>query len=322
MRKILLTGAAGFIGFHLAQHLHNRGDFVMGIDNFNSYYNPALKRHRAAILLEKGIEVVPLDIGDSSSLMKLVQKQQITHLVHLAAQAGVRYSLECPQEYLKVNIDGFLAILETCRAFPHIPLIYASSSSVYGLNTEAPFSVADRTDHQASLYGVTKKCNELMAHTYHHLFGISCTGLRFFTVYGPWGRPDMAYYRFASNMMQGKEIELYNFGQMERDFTYIDDIVEGASAAIDHCSGYHLFNLGNHRPETLAALVEALESALGVRAKIKFAPMQLGDVKATFADISSSKNSLGFFPKTSLSAGIDLFAKWFLSYEQQNRLFK
>jgi len=310
-KKILITGCAGFIGFHLSESLKKRGDDVIGLDNFNDYYDPELKIKRAHLLANQGIEVVKGDINDPKLLLDLIDNQGTTHLVHLAAQAGVRYSLTNPHAYVEANITGFLNILETIRKRPHISLTYASSSSVYGTNTKTPFSEEDRTDHQASFYGVTKKTNELMASTYSHLFGILTTGLRFFTVYGPWGRPDMAYYSFTKAIDEGREIELFNQGKMERDFTYIDDIVEGCIKAIDLESKNAIFNLGNHRSEPLIHLVEAIEKGLNKKAKIRYSNMQLGDVEKTYADISLSQEQLKFFPKTSLSQGILKFIDWY-----------
>lgn len=313
-KRIFVTGAAGFIGFHLAQQLHQRGDAVIGYDNFNDYYQPQLKRDRAQELAKKGISVIEGDLANQTALQKAIEDHQTTHLVHLAAQAGVRYSLDCPQAYVKSNIEGFLNILEICRCHPSLKLTYASSSSVYGLNKKAPFSIEDRTDHQASFYGVTKKTNELMAHTYHHLFGFSTVGLRFFTVYGPWGRPDMAYFLFTKAILEGKPIEIYNEGQMWRDFTYIDDIIAGIQAAIDGSFKCEVFNLGNHQPESLLHLVEVLEKALGQEAKKIWKPMQPGDVLSTYADIEASTAKLGFLPKTTLEEGIPRFVDWYRSY--------
>lgn len=313
-KRILVTGAAGFIGYHLSRHLVQRGDFVVGLDNFNDYYLPQLKHDRASALKELGIDVIAGDLLNVPLLEELVQQHQITHLVHLAAQAGVRYSLINPNAYLTTNIQGFLNILELCRKHPHLYLTYASSSSVYGTNTSTPFSVADRTDNQASFYGVTKKTNELMAQTYHHLYQIPVTGLRFFTVYGPWGRPDMAYYSFTRAILGKKPIDVYNFGHMSRDFTYIDDIVNGIAAAVDLESPYELFNLGNHHPEALSTLIQSLEEALGEKAILNFLPMQSGDVETTFADIEHSKQKLGFSPQTSLREGIQKFIHWYRHY--------
>lgn len=314
MKKIFITGAAGFIGFHLAKTLHQKGFPVAGYDNFNSYYNPKLKRDRAHELLKLGIPVIDGDICNRQELEKEIIQHQTTHLVHLAAQAGVRFSLENPEAYIKSNIDGFLNILEICRKYPTIKLTYASSSSVYGLNQKTPFSIDDRTDAQASLYGVTKKSNELMAQTYHHLFGISVTGLRFFTVYGPWGRPDMAYFLFTKAILEGKPIEVFNQGQMSRDFTYIDDIVDGIIAAIELEASNELFNLGNHQPAPLLYLIQLIEKELGKESKKKWLPMQPGDVLATYADIQSSTEKLGFRPKISLENGISQFISWYKNY--------
>lgn len=313
-KRVFITGAAGFIGFHIARHLHARGDVVVGYDNFNSYYDPALKRARAAELAKLGISVLEGDVRDDGTFEAAVERHETTHLLHLAAQAGVRYSLDNPKAYLESNIDGFLNVLELCRAHPRIPLVYASSSSVYGLNQKVPFAVGDQTDHQASLYGVTKKANELMAHSYHHLFGLSVTGLRFFTVYGPWGRPDMAYFSFAKAIMEGRPIDVYNNGEMKRDFTYIDDIAAGVMAALDRSSPYALYNLGHHHPEGLLDLIELLEKELGRRAEKIFLPMQPGDVVSTYADIESSQKELGFEPAVSLQEGIARFVQWYRGY--------
>lgn len=314
-RRILITGAAGFIGFHLAKHLAEQGEYVYGIDNFNDYYDPTLKKARSDILAENEVTVAKVDVAEGDSLRKIIENFQPTHLVHLAAQAGVRYSIEYPQTYIKANIDGFLNVLETCRLFPNLHLTYASSSSVYGTNQKVPFDVSDPTDHQASLYGVTKKCNELMAYTYHHLFGIKSVGLRFFTVYGPWGRPDMAYFSFTKAILAGQPISIFNDGKMERDFTYIDDIIQGISASLHRNEGYEIYNLGNHRPEKLMTLVQILEKHLGKKAILQMKPMQLGDVVATYADIDSSIQNLGFTPKVSLDEGLYHFVTWYLNRE-------
>lgn len=319
MKKVLVTGAAGFIGFHLAAALKLRGDFVVGLDNYNKYYDPTLKRLRADILSRRGIEVVEGDICHNPILEDLVKRYAPTHICHLAAQAGVRYSIENPEAYVQSNIHGFLNILEVCRRHPHIPLCYASSSSVYGMNEKVPFSEEDRTDRQASLYGVTKKSNELMAVAYHHLFNIKVTGLRFFTVYGPWGRPDMAYYTFTDRTSKGLPIDLFNEGQMRRDFTYVDDIVQGVMKAIDLEADCEVFNLGNHRPETLGHFVEAIENAVGKKAVKRYLPMQAGDVVTTFADVSHAAEKLGFVPKTSLESGIPKFVRWYLEYEKMKK---
>jgi UDP-glucuronate 4-epimerase len=303
-RRILITGAAGFIGYHLARYLHQRGDAIIGLDNFNSYYAPQLKRQRAQELASLGISVIEGDVCDSMLLAELTAKHEVTHFVHLAAQAGVRYSLVNPHAYISANISGFLNVLENCRLHPAMKLIYASSSSVYGTNTKTPFSTRDETNCQASLYGVTKKTNELMAYTYHHLYGIPVTGLRFFTVYGPWGRPDMAYYLFTKAISEGKPIDVYNYGKMKRDFTYIDDIVSGISAAVDLGASFELFNLGNNKPEPLSQLIGILEETIGKKAILTHLPMQPGDVEMTYADISYSQEKLGFSPRTTLKEGI------------------
>lgn len=316
-KRILITGAAGFIGCHLSLYLKARNDFIIGLDNFNDYYPIQLKYDRAKLLKNDGIEVIHGDILDRALLDELVVKHQITHIVHLAAQAGVRYSLVNPEAYVTANINGFLNILELCRKHPQLYLTYASSSSVYGTNTQTPFSVNDRTDHQASFYGVTKKTNELMAHAYHHLYKIPVTGLRFFTVYGPWGRPDMAYFLFAKAILEDQPIDVYNFGNMSRDFTYIDDIVRGIAAAIDLESPYDIFNLGNHHPESLATLIRLIEEALGKKARQHHLPMQSGDVEATYADIGYSNEKLAFVPTISLKEGISRFIHWYREYSAQ-----
>lgn len=312
MTKVLfITGAAGFIGYHLALAAKQRGDRVIGLDNFNAYYDPKLKEMRSAELAKAGIEVIRGDICDYPLLESIVEKHQVTHIAHLAAQAGVRFSLEEPQAYVKTNIEGFLNILELCRHHPGIPLTYASSSSVYGMNEKVPFSETDRVDLQASLYGATKKSNELFAATYHHLFKIPVTGLRFFTVYGPWGRPDMAYFSFTKRILEGKAIDVFNHGKMLRDFTYIDDIVSGTLAAIDKEAACEVFNLGNHEPTELKRFIEIIEEALGKKAELNYLPMQKGDVPATFADIEHSRKEIGFHPKTPLEQGIPRFVEWF-----------
>lgn len=312
--NIFITGIAGFIGFHLAEFLKRRGNVVVGCDNFNSYYSPELKRRRAERLTQQGIPVIEADIQDLNQLESITKRYQITHVVHLAAQAGVRYSKENPQVYSDVNLDGFLQILELIRRHPQIPLIYASSSSVYGLNQKIPFSECDTTDVPSSLYGATKKSNELMARAYHHLYGISVTGLRFFTVYGPWGRPDMAYYSFAEAITQGKPIQIYNQGLMKRDFTYIDDIIQGTVAALDRSLPCEIFNLGNNQPEDVLKLVELLQQKMGKKAQIELLSDQLGEVPITYADITKSQSLLGFKPQTSLDQGLDQFLNWYRGY--------
>lgn len=314
-RKIFITGIAGFIGFHLANYLNECGEQVYGIDNFNSYYDVKLKQSRADQLRNKGIQIVEGNICDFALLDSFFKKQQYTHLIHLAAQAGVRYSITHPHDYVSANISGFLNILEICRKYTATKLIYASSSSVYGRNTKIPFSIEDPTDHQASFYGVTKKTNELMADTYHHLYNIPVIGLRFFTVYGPWGRPDMAYYSFARAISEGHPIEVFNNGIMMRDFTYIDDIIQGIVSAMHLDTSNELFNLGNHRPESLMSLIHLLEENLGRKAILVYKPMQSGDVENTFADITHSQNKLGFQPKITLKEGISRFVNWYNRYK-------
>ncbi|QVL55701.1 MAG: GDP-mannose 4,6-dehydratase [Simkaniaceae bacterium] len=310
---IFITGIAGFIGFHLASSLIKNGDYVIGCDNFNNYYSPDLKRARADQLRSLGIEVIEEDIQNIRSL-----KQNITHIVHLAAQAGVRYSITHPQPYSDSNLDGFLKVLELCRSIPNVKLIFASSSSVYGGNTKIPFSETDPTDSPISLYAATKKSGELMAKSYHHLYNIPMVGLRFFTVYGPWGRPDMAYYSFAEKIQRGEPIPVFNHGEMERDFTYVDDIVQGTIRALDRCNGYEIYNLGNNKPEPLMHLIKLLETHIRKKALIDFQPMQMGDVKTTYADIQKAEKDLGFSPTTSLDVGIAKFSEWF---QAQSRPF-
>jgi UDP-glucuronate 4-epimerase len=311
MKRVLVTGAAGFIGFHVSAALQKRGDFVIGLDCFNAYYDVGLKRARASCL---GVEIVEADICDTQRLKTLLQQHKITHIVHLAAQAGVRHSLTHPQDYVASNLEGFVSVLEAAVSCPGVRLTYASSSSVYGLNTKIPFSVEDPTDRPANLYGATKKANELMAHAYHHLYGLPVTGLRFFTVYGPWGRPDMAYYRFAEQIRKGQPIQVFNHGKMRRDFTYIDDIVDGVLAAIDLGAPCEVFNLGNNRPVELMTLIQLLEKALGQSAVCQMLPMQAGEVLETFADIDRSIERLSFCPKVSIEAGIQRFIEWYLPW--------
>ncbi len=312
-KKILITGIAGFIGFHLASFLREKGDYVIGCDNFNDYYIPDLKNDRANKLKTLGVEVINHDIQNISELASLLKEKGITHIVHLAAQAGVRYSITHPLPYLDSNLDGFLKVLELARAL-EVKLIFASSSSVYGGNTKIPFSETDTTDSPISLYAATKKSGELLAKSYHHLYQIPITGLRFFTVYGSWGRPDMAYFSFAEKILSGRSIPVFNHGKMERDFTYIDDIIAGTAAAIDKCNGFEIYNLGNNKPEPLMNLITLLESSLGKKAHIEYKPMQPGDVTITFADIAKAQEHLGYAPKTSLAAGIAKFTDWLLEY--------
>jgi len=311
---IFITGIAGFIGFHVAQALRRRGDTVVGCDNFNAYYDPQLKRDRAALLEKQGIQVFDMDIRNSSLLEKLVLEHRTTHFVHLAAQAGVRHSIRHPEDYVAANMEGFVQVMEVIRRHPKISFIYASSSSVYGLNKKIPFSETDPTDMPSSLYGATKKSNELIAHAYHHMYGISVTGLRYFTVYGPWGRPDMAYFSFTRAILKGAPVHIYNEGQMKRDFTYIDDIVAGTLAAINLGASCEVFNLGNHKPEDVLYLVELLEKNIGKAAVKELLPMQPGEVPVTYADITKSRKQLGFSPKISLEQGIQKFLSWYQDY--------
>jgi UDP-glucuronate 4-epimerase len=311
MKRIFITGIAGFIGFHLALVLKKRGDCVMGCDNFNPYYDPALKKRRAELLQSAGVDVICSDIHDSEQLNAALQKLAPTHFVHLAAQAGVRHGITHPEAYVHSNLSGFVSILELLRRYPSVPLIYASSSSVYGLNPKIPFSEDDPTHSPASFYGATKKCNEVMAHAYHHLYGIPCTGLRFFTVYGPWGRPDMAYFSFAQAIAEGKSISVYGDGQLRRDFTYIDDIVQGTAAAIDLSLPHAIFNLGNSEPHSILDMVRILEKALGKEARIAYCAGPQGEVPMTYADISRAKKMLGYAPRTSLQEGLTQFIQWF-----------
>lgn len=301
-KRILLTGAAGFIGFHVAKALLARGDTVIGCDTFNDYYDPALKKMRAKQL---DIEIIETDFSDPSLF-----DHEITHVIHLAAQAGVRYSLKRPGIYQKTNSTSFFHLLESLRERPHIPLVFASSSSVYGLNKQIPFSEQDPTDHPANFYGATKKAGEVMAFSYHHLYGIPMSGLRFFTVYGPFGRPDMAYFSFTNAILEGRPIRLFNEGNMRRDFTYIDDIVSGILSALDNTSGFELYNLGNNRPEELKKMVALLEEYLGKKAKLELLPMQPGEIEATYANIDKAKKKLGFSPTTSLEEGLQKFIGW------------
>ncbi len=314
MKRVLVTGSAGFIGFHLSLFLKKSHAHVIGFDNFNSYYDPHLKKNRAKILEKEGIPVISGDINDQQLLLSIFEREKITHCVHLAAQAGVRHSMVAPHEYVHSNLSGFVTLLEVCRLFPHVRLLFASSSSVYGLNQKVPFSVGDPTEKPANLYGATKKSNELIAHAYHHLYKIPLIGLRYFTVYGPWGRPDMAYFLFTRNILEGKPIPVFNFGKMKRDFTYIDDIIRGTAAALDMDVGFDIFNLGNNKPIALLEFITTLEEALGKKAEKQMLPMQKGDVLETCADISKSQKQLGFFPSTSLKEGIGHFVAWYRDY--------
>jgi UDP-glucuronate 4-epimerase len=314
--RVLVTGAAGFIGYHVAARMIADGCEVLGIDNLNGYYDPRLKRARLEQLRGNSrFEFQQIDITNRAGMEMLFEREEFECVIHLAAQAGVRYSVDNPHVYVESNVTGFLNVLEGCRRGRVGQLIYASSSSVYGGNTKVPFAVEDRVDHPVSLYAATKKSNELMAHSYAHLFGIPSTGLRFFTVYGPWGRPDMAPFKFAKAILSGEPIDIYNYGHMERDFTYVDDIVEGVvRVARQVSSGYRLFNIGSSAPVPLLRFVSELEGAFGKRARKRFLPMQPGDVVATYADVEELANVTGYRPSTSLREGVKQFAGWFLEY--------
>jgi UDP-glucuronate 4-epimerase len=313
----LVTGSAGFIGFHIARVLLAQGVRVVGLDNFNDYYDPSLKRDRDQ-QLQKFANFVSVegDLADFKVLNDLFDHYRPDKICHLAAQAGVRYSLINPFAYQKSNLDGFLNLLELCRNFQVERLVYASSSSVYAGLTEMPFGETQRVDTPISLYAATKKANELMAHAYSHLFGLKVVGLRFFTVYGPWGRPDMAMWLFTKAMLEGKPIKVFNYGKMQRDFTYIDDIVQGVLASLmsPDLDRYEIINLGNHQAEELTKVIALLEQELGVKAQQELLPIQPGDVPATFADIGRAQEKLGFEPVTTIDAGIPRFVQWYLDY--------
>ncbi len=319
MNRVLVTGAAGFIGAAVAEALLARGNAVIGVDNLNSYYDVALKQARLQRLTSNArFRFVQADISDCT-IMQALASPDITHVVHLAAQAGVRYSLENPQSYITANVMGQVEMLELARTLPNLKhFLYASSSSVYGSNDKMPFAVGDPVDHPNSVYAATKRAGELIGHTYAHLYGIPSTGLRFFTVYGPWGRPDMAPILFAKAITDGKPIKVFNQGEMWRDFTYIDDIVDGVLKALDRPPSvtppHAIYNLGNNRSEKLTDFIAALERALDRKAVMEMAPMQPGDVPATFADITTSTRDLGYRPTTPISIGIPRFADWFQDY--------
>lgn len=317
--NILVTGTAGFIGFHVASALLARGDRVVGLDNFNDYYAPQLKEDRNARLeQEKGFRCERMDLGDEDAVAELFRREHFDAVCHLAAQAGVRYSLDHPHAYINANIVGFLNVLECCRHHGPRRLVYASSSSVYGGNTKLPFSEADRVDNPVSLYAATKKADELMAHCYSHLYGLQTIGLRFFTVYGPWGRPDMAMWLFTEAILGGKPIKVFNHGDMQRDFTYINDIVQGVVASIDreNLDPCEVFNLGNNRSEQLLELIGLIEHELGTEAQKEFLPLQMGDVKATYADIGAAETKLGFKPTTPIRTGVPRFIRWYRDYHR------
>ncbi len=331
--KVLVTGAAGFIGMHVSLSLLERGDEVLGLDNLNDYYDPRLKLDRLARLTpHPGFRSLKLDVADRTGMQSLFEAERFDKVIHLAAQAGVRYSLLNPHAYIDSNIVGFTNVLEGCRHGKVAHLVYASSSSVYGGNTHMPFSEHDNVDHPVSLYAATKKANELMAHTYSHLYGLPTTGLRFFTVYGPWGRPDMALFIFTKAILEGRPIDVFNHGQMVRDFTYVDDIAQGVLRVLDRVatadaaydakrpdparsnSPYRVFNIGNNNPVTLMEFIEAIESAVGRKAVKNFLPLQDGDVPGTFADVDELGAWTDFRPATPVPEGIERFVRWYRGY--------
>ena len=314
--KTLVTGAAGFIGYHVSERLLGEGRQVLGIDNLSDYYDPGLKRARLARLTRRpGFEFAAIDIADRAAMEALFACQVFGNVIHLAAQPGVRHSIDHPHTCAEANLTGFLHVLEGCRRARVRHLIYASSSSVYGGNTKLPFSTADAVDSPISLYAASKRANELMAHCYSHLYDLPASGLRFFTVYGPWGRPDMAPFRFAAAILSGQAIDVYNYGRMWRDFTYIDDIAEGVlRIATREPAGYRLFNVGSSQPVGLMEFIGELEGALGRRARKRFLPVQPGDVIATHADVENFWQAAGFRPSTPLAVGVERFARWYREY--------
>jgi UDP-glucuronate 4-epimerase len=333
MNKILVTGAAGFIGFHLCKELIKQGYAVVGLDNINDYYDTNLKISRLKQIEDfHNFKFVKLNIAERESLSEIFSGEQFDVVVHLAAQPGVRYSLVNPYAYVESNISGFLNILEGCRHHHIEHLVYASSSSIYGANTKMPFSVHQNVDHPVSLYAATKKSNELMAHAYSHLYGIPTTGLRFFTVYGPWGRPDMAYFSFTRAIIEDKPMDVFNYGRMKRDFTYIDDIVDGVMRVLPQIpvpnqkwngdnpdpgtsyAPHRLYNIGNNNPVELMFVINILEQCIGKKANMNMLPMQSGDVTATFADIDDLRNDVGFEPSTPIEKGLGNFVDWYKSY--------
>ncbi|WP_321434322.1 NAD-dependent epimerase [Trichococcus flocculiformis] len=333
--KILITGAAGFVGFHLSKYLLMQGYLIIGLDNVNDYYDRGLKEDRLNILKKySNFVFYKSDLKNKIEIDDIFSKHKFTHVINLAAQAGVRYSIENPHAYVDSNLIGFMNILEACRNYPVEHLLYASSSSVYGGNKVAPFSTNHNVDHPVSLYAATKKSNELMAHTYSHLYGIPTTGLRFFTVYGPYGRPDMAYFSFTKDILAGNPIKVFNHGKMERDFTYIDDIVEGIVKLIEKApvpnkdwdeskdelsssfAPYKIYNIGNNNPVPLMRFINALESALGKEAEKVYMDMQPGDVLRTYADVSDLERDINFKPSTSIEDGLQKFVDWYLEYYQ------
>ena len=330
---ILVTGAAGFIGYHVTKRLLERGDAVVGIDNLNPYYDPKLKEARLQQFHDfDRFEFVRLDVADRAEMASLFRQRRPQRVIHLAAQAGVRYSVENPHAYVDSNVTGFLNVLEGCRHNDVEHLVYASTSSVYGANTKQPFSEHQNADHPVSLYGATKKANEMMAHSYAHLYRLPVTGLRFFTVYGPWGRPDMALFKFTRGILAGEPIPVFNEGRMIRDFTYIDDVAEGVVRILDRVAGpdpkwdgdhpdpatsnapYRIYNIGNNHPVELMTYISVLEHALGRKAKLDLLPMQAGDVPSTMADVSDLERATGFRPRTSVEEGIARFVTWYREY--------
>lgn len=333
MAKVLVTGAAGFIGFHVSRRLLERDEEVVGIDDLNPYYDVRLKQDRLAQFTDQsGFVFHQLNLSDRAGLSRLFETERPDRVIHLAAQAGVRYSLENPHAYVDSNLVGFVNMLEGCRHGQVKHLVFASSSSVYGANTQMPFSVHQNVDHPMSLYAATKKANELMAHAYAHLFSLPCTGLRFFTVYGPWGRPDMALFLFTRAILEGRPIDVFNHGKMRRDFTYVDDIAEGVLRVLDRTpqpnpnwnpaspdpatsrAPYQIYNIGNNRPVELLELIETLEKCLGKQALKNFLPLQPGDVPETFADVSDLIRDVGFKPDTSIETGVARFVEWYRNY--------
>jgi len=331
--KLLVTGAAGFIGFHTARLLLERGDEVVGLDNLNAYYDPALKQARLKILEQyPAFRFAKIDVADRDAMQEVFERESFQRVVHLAAQAGVRYSIENPHAYVHSNITGFLQVIEGCRRNKVQHLVYASTSSVYGANTRMPFSESQGVDHPLTLYAATKRSNELMAHSYSSLYGLPTTGLRFFTVYGPWGRPDMALFLFTKNILAGLPIDVFNDGFHQRDFTYVDDIVKGVVAALDHVAApdpkwdsdhpnpstssapYRIYNIGNQTPVALTRYIEVLEQALGSTAQKNFLPMQQGDVPDTWADVEALASDVGYCPATDLETGVKHFVEWYLAY--------
>ena len=316
--KYLVTGTAGFIGFYVSKKLITNGDEVIGIDNLNDYYDVNLKKSRLSQLQKfSNFTFIKIDLMDRKEIKKLFYQEKFDRVIHLAAQAGVRYSLEHPFAYVDSNITGFLSILEGCRENKVNHLIYASSSSVYGLNSNMPFKISDNVDNPISLYAATKASNELIANTYSHLFGLNTTGLRYFTVYGPWGRPDMAMFKFTKNIIENSPITVYNEGKMKRDFTYIDDIIKGTKSAIIKNYQCEIFNLGNNKSEELLNMIKIIENVVGVKAKINFQPIPPGDVKETFADIDRSKELLGYIPTVNIDSGIINFINWYKEYNKK-----